>query len=53
MSKVLLGIVDLAKDSKHFLRLGLTEEEVHEELVLTDKALEVIERLKAVCASVA
>lgn len=50
VSKVLLEIVDLARDSKHVVRLGFSEEELREELILTDRAMEVLERLKVVCA---
>lgn len=51
VSKILLEVVDLARDSKHLIRLGLTEEESQEELSLMDRALAIIERLQAVCTT--
>jgi hypothetical protein len=49
-SKVFLEIVDLARNGKYVVRLGLTEKEARKELALMDRTLEVMEILKTVCA---
>ena len=48
VSKVLLELVNLEKDTKHTVRLGIKAEDAKEEEGLRDKTLQVIERLKEV-----
>ncbi|KAF8580676.1 hypothetical protein K439DRAFT_1393490 [Ramaria rubella] len=48
VSKVLLDIVALEKDTKHVLRLGPDEQEVEEDGALRDRTLRLLGRLKTV-----
>ncbi|KIJ37708.1 hypothetical protein M422DRAFT_259809, partial [Sphaerobolus stellatus SS14] len=48
--KVLMGLVNLEKDTKHTIRLGIKDEDAKEEESLRDRTLRAIEKLKVVKA---